>query len=174
MSADMTTDRVGPPLTAGEREMLRGFLDYHRATLAVKCDGLSDEDLRRRSMPPSTLSLLGLVRHMAEVERSWFRRRVAAQDAPRIYSDDTRPDADFDDVDAADPPADLATYSAEVEAARAAVAGRSLDDTLVGRREGSELTLDLRWVYLHMIEEYARHNGHADLLRERIDGRTGP
>lgn len=174
MSADMTTDRVGPPLTAGEREMLRGFLDYHRATLAVKCDGLSDEDLRRRSMPPSTLSLLGLVRHMAEVERSWFRRRVAAQDAPRIYSDDTRPDADFDDVDAADPPADLATYSAEVEAARAAVAGRSLDDTLVGRRKGSELTLDLRWVYLHMIEEYARHNGHADLLRERIDGRTGP
>ena len=167
-------DRTDPPPVADERAALEGWLDYHRQTLLRKCAGLTADQLRARAVPPSSLSLLGLVRHMAEVERSWFRRRVAAQDAPRIYSDDTRPDADFDDVDAADPPADLATYSAEVEAARAAVAGRSLDDTLVGRRKGSELTLDLRWVYLHMIEEYARHNGHADLLRERIDGRTGP
>src|SRR5258708_32414554 len=80
------TERMGPPVTAGEREMLRAFLDYHRATLAMKCDGLSDEDLRRRSMPPSTLSLLGLVRHMAEVARAWFRRGINAEDTPHVCS----------------------------------------------------------------------------------------
>jgi hypothetical protein len=81
-------DRPEPPLIAGEREMLRGFLEFHRATLAMKCEGLSDEDLRKQSMPPSTLSLLGLVRHMAEVERTWFRRVIAAEDVPLVWSDD--------------------------------------------------------------------------------------
>ncbi|MGH3749755.1 MAG: DUF664 domain-containing protein, partial [Micromonosporaceae bacterium] len=84
----MTTQRVGPPVIAPEREMLRGFLDYHRATLALKCEGLSDEDLRRQSMPPSTLSLLGLVRHMAEVERTWFRRVVNGEDIGLVWSDE--------------------------------------------------------------------------------------
>src|SRR5215213_9113095 len=84
---DMTVVRPQPPVTGSEREMLRGFLDYHRATLAWKCDGLSDEELRRQSMAPSTLSLLGLVRHMAEVERTWFRRVINAEDVPFVWSD---------------------------------------------------------------------------------------
>src|SRR5262245_33536684 len=83
-----TTERIGPPLIADEREMLRGFLDYHRATLAMKCDGLSDDELRRRSMPPSTLTLLGLVRHMAEVERTWFRKVINGEDIPLVWSDE--------------------------------------------------------------------------------------
>jgi len=82
----MPTERIDPPVIAGEREMLRGFLDYHRATLAMKCDGLSDEELRRQSMPPSTLSLLGLVRHMAEVERTWFRQVIDGEDIPLVWS----------------------------------------------------------------------------------------
>jgi uncharacterized damage-inducible protein DinB len=82
----VATERIGPPSIAGEREMLRAFLDYHRATLAMKCDGLSDEDLRRQSMPPSTLCLLGLVRHMAEVERAWFRRVINGEDIPLVWS----------------------------------------------------------------------------------------
>ena len=82
----MQDDRIGPPLLAGERETVRAFLDFHRATLALKCQGLSDEELRRRSMPPSTLTLLGLVRHMAEVERTWFRRVINGEDIPLIWS----------------------------------------------------------------------------------------
>jgi hypothetical protein len=84
-------NRVGPPSFGSEREMLRGFLDYHRATLAMKCDGLTDAELRRRSMPPSALSLLGLVRHMAEVERAWFRRVFEDNDAPMVWSGETEP-----------------------------------------------------------------------------------
>ena len=85
----MSTDnRPVPSLTGGEREMLRGFLDFHRATLAMKCEGLTDQQLRERSSPPSTLSLLGLVRHMAEVERTWFRRVIDGEDVPLVWSED--------------------------------------------------------------------------------------
>ena len=152
--------------------MMRTFLDFHRATLEWKCDGLSDEDLRRQSMPPSTLSLLGLVRHMAEVERAWFRRRAAGEASlGYLYFSGESPDGDFDLAKAAGAEADLEAWARECDLARAAAAGRSLDDTFVHERTGN-LT-DLRWVYTHMIEEYARHNGHADLLREQIDGATG-
>jgi hypothetical protein len=109
---------------------------------------------------------------MAEVERSWFQRRVAGRDVDFLYCDlTTNPDGDFDDVDGADAQADLATYEAEVAAAREAAAWHSLDETFVHSHRGVEMSV--RWVYVHMIEEYARHNGHADLLRERIDGATG-
>ena len=165
-------DRVRPPTVADERTSLDGWLDYHRATLLLKCTGLSATDLARRAVEPSTLSLLGLVRHMAEVERSWFQRRVAGRDLPFLYCDvESNPDGDFDDVDTADAETDLATFLAEVDAARAVTAGRSLDETFFHARH--ERHMDLRWVYVHMIEEYARHNGHADLLRERIDGTRG-
>ncbi len=87
----MTTERPRPPMRADERETLRAYLDFHRATLAMKCDGLSDEELRSRSMPPSTLSLLGLVRHLAEVERTWFRRVVNQEDIPLVWS----PEGDY-------------------------------------------------------------------------------
>jgi hypothetical protein len=168
--------RRDDPAAVGERAMLEGWLDYHRDTLLWKCQGLTADQLRRRSVPPSALSLLGLVRHMTEVERWWFRRRFAGEDVPGLFWTEERPDGDFDDVDLADPAADLAGFVAEVEHARRVVEGRALDDTFgdpAGGRPDPGRVLSLRWVYCHMIEEYARHNGHADLLRERIDGVTG-
>jgi hypothetical protein len=126
--------------------------------------------MRRRAVAPSTLSLLGLVRHMAGVERWWFRRALAQEDVPLLYSSDTDPDADFNDVDAADPGEAFATWRAECDLARAIVDARGLDET--GRDDDGE-PVSVRWILVHMIEEYSRHNGHADLLRERIDGETG-
>jgi hypothetical protein len=164
--------RTDPPPVAGERDSLDSWLDFHRATLLMKCQGLTGEQLARRAVPPSSLSLLGLVRHMAEVERAWFRRRVAGHaELGYLYCSDESPDGDFDFAGAASAEADLAALTRECGLARAAAAGRSLDDTFV--HESSGITMDLRWVYVHMIEEYARHNGHADLLREQIDGATG-
>jgi uncharacterized damage-inducible protein DinB len=164
-------DRVEPPTVAGEREALETWLDFHRETLLSKCSGLTAEQLRRRAVEPSTLSLLGIVRHMADVERGWFRRGVAGEDIDFRYSSEADPDGEFDNVDDADPQADLAAFTDEIERAREAARGRSLEGTFFHRRRGADI--DLRWVYVHMIEEYARHNGHADLLRQRIDGATG-
>jgi uncharacterized damage-inducible protein DinB len=163
--------RPEPPWSADERTMLEAWLTYHRQTLLVKCAGLTGEQLRQRAIPPSELSLVGLVRHMAEVERAWFRRRLAEEDLDPLYCSEARPEADFDDVDSADAEADLGTLAGEIDLARAAAVGRSLDDTFFHR--GHQAEMSVRWLYVHMIEEYARHNGHADLLRERIDGATG-
>jgi hypothetical protein len=164
-------DRADPPDVAAERTALQGWLDYHRTTLRWKCAGLTGDQLVVRPVASSTLSLLGLVRHMAEVERAWFRRRLGGQgDLGLLYCSDEFPDGDFDLADAALAEADFAAFSAECVAADAVARDRSLDDTFLSRRGA---TLDLRWVYLHMIEEYARHNGHADLIRELIDGVTG-
>ena len=113
----MSTERIGPPTIAGEREMLRAFLDYHRATLAMKCDGLSDEDLRRQSMPPSTLSLLGLVRHMAEVERAWFRRVIDQEDVALVWSAEGDFQVAYDAADSTRAEA-FAAWEAEVARAR--------------------------------------------------------
>jgi uncharacterized damage-inducible protein DinB len=168
----MTIERAEPPLTADERDMLDGWLEYHRATLAWKCEELSADQLRERAVPPSSLSLLGLVRHMAEVERAWFRRRVGREDVPSLYCTDSSPDADFDEVADADAAEALETWRQECDRARAVVAAvPSLDDTFENDRDGK--TYSLRWIVSHMVEEYARHNGHADLLRERIDGAVG-
>ncbi|MGW0337639.1 DinB family protein [Streptomyces sp. NPDC003011] len=167
----MTTERVGPPTIADEREMLRGYLEFHRATLALKCEGLTDDELRRQSMPPSTLSLLGLVRHMAEVERSWFRRIVDGEDIPLVWSDDF----DFQvayDAREADRQEAFDAWRTEIEhARRIEAAAESLDVVAHDRRK--DQTVSLRMVMLHMIHEYARHNGHADFLREGIDGAVG-
>jgi uncharacterized damage-inducible protein DinB len=165
-------ERAEPPNVAGERAALQGWLDYHRATLRWKCTGLDGEQLTARPVASSTLSLLGLVRHMAEVERSWFRIRFAGlADLGALYCDEEHPDGDFDLTDGRRAEADFATFAAECAAADEAAQGRSLDATFTHPRSGE--TLDLRWIYLHMIEEYARHNGHADFLRELIDGVTG-
>jgi uncharacterized damage-inducible protein DinB len=167
-------DRPQGPNVAEERAAVEGLLEYHRATLLWKCAGLTGEQLKTRAVPPSTMSLLGLVRHMADVERVWFRRRIAGEEIPALYWSDASPDGDFDEVADADAAADFATYQAEVEAARAVMTGRGYDDTFVNRhRDGTEEVIDLRALMLHMIEEYARHNGHADLLRECLDGTTG-
>jgi hypothetical protein len=163
--------RTDPPLVAGERESLDGWLDYHRSTLLMKCQGLTGEQLARRAVAPSTLSLLGLVRHLANVERSWFRRRAAGETGlSSLYASGEHPDGEFDLAVADGAEADFAAFTRECELARAAAGGRSLDQTFVHERDGN--TYDLRWVYVHMIEEYARHNGHADILREQIDGVT--
>jgi uncharacterized damage-inducible protein DinB len=167
----MTVERIDPPLVAQEREMLDAWLDYHRATLAVKCEGLTDDQLRARAVPPSSLSLLGLVRHMGEVERSWFRRVLGGEQAPPRYYSDENPDGDFDDVAGAGVAEAFGYWRDECAHARErAAAAPSLDVTGTGRRGE---TYSLRWIMVHMIEEYARHNGHADLLRERIDGTVG-
>ena len=167
-----TVERADPPNIADERGMLEGWLEWHRSTLLSKCAGLTADQLRRRAVEPSTLSLLGLVRHMAEVERSWFQRRVAGREIDFIYCDlDNNPDGDIDDVDQADAEHDFATYDREVAEARAVMAGRSLDQTFFHAH--MKVDMNARWVLVHMIEEYARHNGHADFLRERIDGATG-
>jgi len=161
--------RIDPPYQGPERLQLDAWLDYHRGTLLTKCAGLDPDQLRMRSAEPSTLSLLGLVRHMSDVERYWFRRQFLGADLPAIYWNG-QGDPDFDEVDDADPDAAFATYAEEVTAAREAAHGRSLDESYVSNRG---TTIDLRWIYIHMIEEYARHNGHADILRERIDGAIG-
>ena len=166
-------DRTHEPLVADERTMLEGWLDYHRETLLQKCAGLTAEQLRTASVEPSSLSLLGLVLHMSDVERSWFRQRFAGEALPDLFDYDTDNDADFHAAASADAEAAFAAFRAEVEAARAATEGRSLDDTFRLTRSDGNRTFSLRWVYVHMIEEYARHNGHADLIRERIDGVTG-
>jgi hypothetical protein len=163
-------ERSEPALVADERTMLIGWLEYHRATLAWKCDGLTPDQLRIRAVPPSTLSLLGLVRHMAEVERGWFRSVMAAEHAPEIYCSADNRDGDFNDVAQADAVEAFASWAAECDFARDVV-DRAADFEVVGRRRDE--VFSLRWVMTHMIEEYARHNGHADLLRQCIDGDTG-
>jgi hypothetical protein len=125
------------------------------------------DQLATRSCPPSPLSLLGLVRHMTEVE-AWFHV-LDAKPGGQFFCSENNPDADFEDLDPQRADEDLAIYQASVERSRAAVAGRGLDDLIPDSPEPTSL----RWVYQHMIEEYARHNGHADLLRERLDGATG-
>jgi len=163
--------RAEPNEPAQERAALQSWLDYHRATLLYKCQGLTGEQLARRTAEPSTLSLLGLVRHMTDVERAWFRRRLAGQAGlESLYWSEENPDGDFDLADPAAAESAFEAFTAECALADDAAAGRSLDDTFVSS-DGN--TLDLRWIYLHMIEEYARHNGHADILRERLDGVTG-
>jgi len=168
-SPDESQFRLDPPRVAEERAMYQAWLDFHRGTLLWKCAGLTDEQLKTASAAPSRLTLLGLLRHMSEVERSWFRSRSAGLALPDLYCLDDDQDGDFDNVADAVVEQNLATFRAECQAADEAVRAKSLDDTFDGR----DGPISLRWVYVHMIEEYARHNGHADLLRERVDGATG-
>lgn len=165
-------ERHDPAQISGERAALEAWLDYHRETLLWKCAGLTSEELKRRSVPPSSMSLLGLVRHMTEVERWWFRMNATAEPVSSPYSDDDDRDGDFNRIDAADAAADLAAYAREIETCRDAVRDMDLDAVIPSPRP-NHADRDLRWIYVHMIEEYARHNGHADLLRECIDGVTG-
>ena len=166
MSAWPVPGRPEPSqVPAGERIALEQRLDFQRATLLLKCAGLTPAQLALRACPPSTLSLLGLVRHLSRVE-AWFHDYDRQPDDQYFW--DYQPGADAGVTDASRAEEDLASYHRSVQRARAAVAGLSLDEIMPAYGEYS-----LRWVYLHMIEEYARHNGHADFLRERIDGATG-
>ena len=157
------------PLTGADRPILEGFLAWHRALLRRKCAGLTGEQLAECSVPPSNLSLLGLVRHMAKVERRWFRERVAGQELEPMYDPALGDDADFEDLDPARAQADYERLVEECRLADEALAAAAYDDTVRARDE----VMSVRAVVVHMIEEYAQHNGHADLLREAVDGRTG-
>ncbi|HKE50472.1 MAG TPA: DinB family protein [Actinomycetes bacterium] len=161
-------DRPDTPLVASERQMLEAFLDFHRATLLRKCAGLTDEQLKLRACPPSALSLLGLVRHLTDVENGWFGDfdgRMSSR-----YATDENPDGDFEGVDDADAAADLTAFRAEWARSNQTLAKYTLDDS---DSDSQGKVYSLRWIYFHMLEEYARHNGHADLLREKIDGTVG-
>lgn len=164
--------RFHTPANVGERQLLHDMLRAQRDTLALKCAGV-EEALGRRAVPPSTLSLLGLVRHLADVERRWFRQVLAGQDAPPRFSSRTNPDGDFDGA-VPEPTVIAAAHRAwhdEATFADTFIAdARDLD---VEGHDAWRGTVSLRWVLVHLIEEYARHNGHADLLRERIDGTVG-
>ena len=178
--ADMFIDpdndpRPDPPTQGGERATIEGFLRWQRGTLELKCSGLDAASLARRPVDSSTLSLLGLVRHMADVERGWFRRVMAGQDAPPHFRTVSNDDEAFDGA-AADPA--LVAYAWEAWRAEIVFADRFVaeapDLDVVGKASDPwRGPVSLRWVLVHMIEEYARHNGHADLLRQQIDGRVG-
>jgi uncharacterized damage-inducible protein DinB len=161
--------RAEPAYGLGERAMLEGWLEFHRVTLHLKSEGLDDEQRKRRPVESSLLSLHGLVRHMAEVERGWFRRTLAEEAVDHIWPGPPHEDTELYPIDDADWETDRAAWESECAASRAVAATRSLEDT--GRRDGQPCSL--RWIYTHMIEEYARHNGHADLIRELVDGRVG-
>ncbi|TJZ50381.1 DinB family protein [Streptomyces piniterrae] len=160
-------------MTADERTTLESWLDFHRSTLAAKCAGLDDEAARQASAEPSPITLIGLVQHLAEVERRWFRRVLLGAELPTTALggpfDPTVPDGGFEVSEGATLAGALAVWQEEIRTAREACAGVGLDAT--GEFQGTPVSL--RWIYVHMIEEYARHNGHADLIRERVDGATG-
>lgn len=151
--------RSTPARSADERALLDGWLDYYRATMQDKCAGLSPDQLVERSCPPSAVSLIGLVRHLTEMERV-YAHRLAEPNLPLRYVTDLSPDADFDDATPATADTDLRTFAAHCTRSRQVMAALPLDS-------------NLRWTYLYLIKEYSRHLGHADLIRERIDGATG-
>ena len=160
-------ERTMPRGSGDERSLLDGWLDYYRATLLAKCEGLTGDQLVARSCEPSPMSLIGLVRHMTEMERM-YGHRLADWGTGLLYCTDEDEDADFAAVTAAGAAEDLETFRAHCARTREIMAARELDDTF-----GKTNAYTLRWFYLYLGKEYARHLGHADLLRERIDGVTG-
>lgn len=163
--------RTDPPLDGDEKASLLGFLDYQRDTLLCKLNGLDDEQVRRPHVP-SGLTLLGLVKHLTDVERSWFRETVDGEDLSHLWDDNDpqrywriEPDDTTEGI--------VAGYREEIARANAIVAAADLNARVRGKVTPSHQALTIRWVVLHMIEETARHLGHADLIREAIDGATG-
>jgi hypothetical protein len=169
MASDIT--REEPSLEADERTMLVGWLDFHRATLLQKCEGLTGEQLATASIPPSELTLLGLLRHMTSVEWWWFDHIFAGGDTPEPFDDSDDPDVDFHDLVPGDADTCREMFLNACERSRKIVDAAPDFDTLTVNTKRD--IRQLRWVVTHMIEEYARHNGHADLLRECIDGAVG-
>ena len=171
LPSDQDPRLVGLQPTRGERECLVGYLEHYRQTVALKCDGLDAQQLATKAVPPSNISLLGLIRHLARVEHSWFRRIIEARmDLPRLFRDEAE-DAGF-----TFPPADddlvresHALWQGEVAHAREVLERTELDTVVDVHGEPTEV----RDIVVHLIEEYARHCGHADLVRECLDGRAG-
>jgi uncharacterized damage-inducible protein DinB len=173
MWVDPEDDPRSQEPTTGERDTLVDYLDAYRKTLMMKCEGLTPEQLATASVPPSNLTLLGLVRHMAAVEQSWFRRVMDRHlELPRLWGKSENRDADFTEIEPTQECVDeaFAALTREITYAEEWVASQD-DLSVLGTLDGEEI--ELRVVLVHMIEEYARHCGHADLLRECLDGRTG-
>jgi uncharacterized damage-inducible protein DinB len=162
--------RTATPGTVDERATLTSFLDFQRDTLAWKCSGLTDEQLALRAVEPSGISLLGLLRHMTGVERSWFERVIAGEKTEPAYYSEEKPNDDFDALETHSVAEVYADWQSACARSREITAARPLE--FGGSTQSGEIC-SLRWVLAHMIEEYARHNGHADLIRERIDGSVG-
>ncbi|WP_093459989.1 MULTISPECIES: DinB family protein [Streptomyces] len=162
--------RIHPSKVADDRASLTSFLDYQRATLAMKCQGLTGEQLKQKAIPTSGLTLLGLIRHAASIERSWFRFALGAEDVRSLWPGEVDGTSAEFHVEDADVDEAFGVWREECVRARAVASSfASLDDTV----NCGGVTISLRYVLTHMIEEYARHNGHADLLREAIDGAVG-
>ncbi len=162
--------KVSPKANLGEKEMLSGWLDFFRATLLNQCAGLSDDQLRQRAVPPSTLSLMGILRHMADVENWWFSTATDGNEPCKLFARDG--DEDFDEVHTHSGDDVAAAFLVSCDESRAVVAHHDLDDLIAFKSERRPEGINVRWVVTHMIEEYARHCGHADLLRQVIDGAT--
>jgi hypothetical protein len=171
VAADPDIPRSDPGLQADELAMLGEYLDFHRATLEMKCARLTEEVLKRRSVPTSNLTLLGLVRHLTDVEYGWFAEWLDGQPERSLYFTPEDLNGDFDNLNSQPVPAVWDAYHAQVAESRRILGTFANGDEMA--RGGPGRPRNVRWVALHMIEEYARHNGHADLLREAIDGETG-
>jgi len=164
-------ERPTVPASGEEKAQLDAWLDFLRATLLRKCDGLNAEQLKQRPLATSSLSLLGMVRHMTFVEQVWFETTFAGRDPIEYYKTEGDRDADFNDLDSDALEEVIDLFLHVIVVSRELSAGHDLDELATKPRRGREV--DLRWIYVHMIEEYARHCGHADLIREMIDGTTG-
>jgi len=160
-----------PRLNGTEEQVTWSMVEYCRSVLLLKCQNLSDGQLKRRATPPSELSLLGLLRHMTKVERYWFQRCFLGSEEGPAYSTTEHPNADFDDLDSIDTDEVVARYVAACDLSRQVARTHRLDEIAVLQRAGEDVSL--RYIGVHMIDEYARHLGHADLLREAIDGSVG-
>ncbi len=162
--------RPEPPFTGDDHTMLPPWLDYQRATLLWKCQLLEGDALVQQSVPPSPISLLGIVRHMTLVEWSWFEKVFAGKSSPRPIQGDPESDSDWNDLDPDRAMEDIERFKQQCDISREIVAVTPSMDQLAAHARDD---ISLRWIMVHMIEEYARHNGHADFLRELIDGDVG-
>jgi hypothetical protein len=163
--------RTYPVFCGEERDQLESWLDFYRGTLLDKCDGLTADQLKERPLATSKLSLLGMVRHMTFVEQTWFEVTFAGRDVVEYYKLADDRDSDFSDLDSASVEDVFNLFAVSVVVSREVAYGHALEEMAVKPRRG--LDVDLRWIFIHMIEEYARHCGHVDILRELIDGATG-
>jgi hypothetical protein len=162
--------RYGAPVAGSEKEVLAGFLDHYRRTLLDVCDGLSEEELRR-PMVPSGTSLLGMVKHLAYVERGWFQEHVANEPFEYPFDFDDDPEADLRIEDGETSREIFELYRGACDRSRKALESASLDDLVANPDRRADY--NVRWVVVHMLEEIARHVGHADIIREELDGKTG-
>ena len=160
-----------PLLQGTEAQVTWSMVDYHRSLLLLKCQGLDDGDLTRRAVPSSNVTLLGLLRHLTKVEHYWFQRCFLGRAQPAIYSTPEEPDADFDRLDETATDEVVARYLAICDESRAIARAHELTEIAALERDGEPVSL--RFIGVHMVDEYARHLGHADLIREAIDGATG-